>query len=738
MNITKKRLRKIKKNKNQSYKRIKKNRKYKKNKYKRTFRKKKHLNLKNKSLKNYYKKKGGKLENQKEDKKNRVLCMLSFTKKNNDETLDIHAGKLHPTEGIINSIKDSDESCFYKYWNTFFLPNTGPKKTIHKINFLFNYENDHSNILDSYKLLSSSWSPMIYSGKNNDYISKKNYTFSEKTVKKELKLFNEKLDRLRNKINISDSEKLWLNIWDGNEEEVKNKFINILINIAIINTTSLFYLTYYDIDIFENCKDLINLTKLLNFINGNKRGGKLPEFPECLNTPCDKWFIKEEIDNGKVSRMVENIPRKVQWDNDILGIKDSSLKLHKNILNEKIDGLNNVWKSVEIGFPGPNKTINLIGPFSSKQEAIDANNAIQMMPSLPKAPTYTPTFSLQNNNPESMSEKLSSALENEINDTSNDSTQENETPVLNTNQNIEDSISKGLSSAIENSLSSDSKNILPYYSFVTYNNKLKKFEFLSITIDGMEYGNPIESYKLYYSEFPHGKICLNDKSSHSKDCKKVFNNHYHYYGNNSSGNVSNKSVRDMIIIMPDEVGWIDCNSVSLSKNDMPPFVPPNNPNIPPYNPNIPPYNPNIPGSPEFPNPNNPNVPPSQPDKVPDSDMDVNDSGKPCGWYFKVGNTEDNTGTVATYLDCDEDAFSPPKKDGESKEDDTTGEILDKHMKEEKEEEPVSEEEKEEEPVSEEEKEEEPPSEEEKRRKNKKKKKKKNLLVKKKKKMMIII
>ena len=158
--------------------------------------------------------------------------------------------------------------------------------------------------------------------------------------------------------------------------------------------------------------------------------------------------------------MVENIPRKVQWDNDILGIKDSSLKLHKNILNEKIYGLNNVWKSVEIGFPGPNKTINLIGPFSSKQEAIDANNAIQMMPSLPKAPTYTPTFSLQNNNPESMSEKLSSALENEINDTSNDSTQENETPVLNTNQNIEDSISKGLSSAIENSLSSDSKNIL--------------------------------------------------------------------------------------------------------------------------------------------------------------------------------------------------------------------------------------------------------------------------------------
>ena len=27
----------------------------------------------------------------------------------------------------------------------------------------------------------------------------------------------------------------------------------------------------------------------------------------------------------------------------------------------------------------------------------------------------------------------------------------------------------------------------------------------------MEYGNPIESYKLYYSEFPHGKICLNDR-----------------------------------------------------------------------------------------------------------------------------------------------------------------------------------------------------------------------------------
>ena len=100
------------------------------------------------------------------------------------------------------------------------------------------------------------------------------------------------------------------------------------------------------------------------------------------------------------------------------------------------------------------------------------------------------------------------------------------------------------------------------------------------------------------------------------------------------GNVSNKSVRDMIIIMPDEVGWIDCNSVSLSKNDMPPFVPPNNPNIPPYNLNIPPYNPNIPGSPEFPNPNNPNVPPSQPDKVPDSDMDVNDSRKTFGWYFK--------------------------------------------------------------------------------------------------------
>ena len=35
--------------------------------------------------------------------------------------------------------------------------------------------------------------------------------------------------------------------------------------------------------------------------------------------------------------------------------------------------------------------------------------------------------------------------------------------------------------------------------------------------------------------------------------------------------MSNKSVRDMIIFMPDEVGWIDCNSVSLSKNDIPPF-----------------------------------------------------------------------------------------------------------------------------------------------------------------------
>ena len=37
--------------------------------------------------------------------------MLSFTKSDNNNTLDLYAGQLYPTQGIINALLESDESC---------------------------------------------------------------------------------------------------------------------------------------------------------------------------------------------------------------------------------------------------------------------------------------------------------------------------------------------------------------------------------------------------------------------------------------------------------------------------------------------------------------------------------------------------------------------------------------------------------------------------------------------------
>ena len=60
----------------------------------------------------------------------------------------------------------------------FFLPNNGPRKTIHNVNFLFNTNSNETDILNTYKLLTSSWNPMVYTGKKS-FLPKTNYRFTD-------------------------------------------------------------------------------------------------------------------------------------------------------------------------------------------------------------------------------------------------------------------------------------------------------------------------------------------------------------------------------------------------------------------------------------------------------------------------------------------------------------------------------------------------------------------------------
>ena len=111
-------------------------------------------------------------------------------------------------------------------------------------------------------------------------------------------------------------------------------------------------------------------------------------FPECWDTPCQKWFISE-IKRGEsiISRKVEATPRTVQYnEHNYLAWKNGA-GLSFNVLKEKLE-VRDVWKSDNIAFGDDER--RLIGPFNSKLEAEEGLNLVNTSASMPIAPTTDP------------------------------------------------------------------------------------------------------------------------------------------------------------------------------------------------------------------------------------------------------------------------------------------------------------------------------------------------------------